>query len=768
VTSVDIMQGLNVQQVEAVRHADGPLLIIAGAGTGKTSVLTRRIAYLISEHKVAPWSILAITFTNKAAREMKERVERLVGPSAADIWISTFHAMCVRVLRRDIEKLGYAASFTILDATDQLTVVKQSLNALNIDPKKFEPRAILGAISQAKNELKGADSVAKSASTLFEEVVADVYKTYQKRLRANNSLDFDDLIMKTVELFEQHPDVLKFYHNKFHYIHVDENQDTNHSQYRLVRLLSDKRRQLCVVGDSDQSIYRWRGADIQNILNFEHDYSETTIIKLEQNYRSTMSILDAANGVIENNSQRKEKRLWSDKPTGDKVQLARLFDERSEAMYVAGQLQAYVEGGGRYADSAILYRTNAQSRVMEEVLLKSNIPYRIVGGIKFYDRKEIRDVLAYLRLIVNMNDDISFRRIINVPKRGIGDSSLGRLEQYASDSGISLFTALLEVDFIDLPHKITRTMADFAIMIRNLATMRQYLSITELTEQMLSMTSYEDELKKERTIEAETRLENIAEFLSVTKEFDAREAVDQSMALSEFLTDVTLVADVADTEEQAEGVILMTLHSAKGLEFPLVFLLGLEEGVFPHSRSLDSAEEMEEERRLCYVGITRAMERLFVTTCATRTLFGQTKTNAPSRFLQEVPSDLIEEAVVFTQGTRTPLRGYESAQFRDERGYDKTVASERSKWHSESIMGGSLQLGATKSTDAPLGFAPPKFGADLSLDWRTGDKVLHRKWGAGTIVTTSGSGEDLELTVAFPTPTGLRKLLAKFAPITKG
>ncbi|GAX91129.1 DNA helicase PcrA [Effusibacillus lacus] len=744
-----ILQGLNPEQKKAVLHKDGPLLILAGAGSGKTSTLTRRMAYLIHEHRAAPWSILAITFTNKAAREMKQRVEKWVGSAAEDMWVSTFHSMCVRILRREIEKIGYTSSFTILDSADQLTAIKQCLSDLNLDPKKFEPRSILASVSGAKNRLQGPQAFAKHAKGLFEQVAAQVYERYQKLLRSNNSLDFDDLIMKTVELLETDPATLEYYQKRFQYIHVDEYQDTNHAQYKLIKLLAGKHRNLCVVGDSDQSIYGWRGADIWNILNFEKDYPDATVIKLEQNYRSTKRILAAANSVIENNTQRKAKNLWSEKPDGEQIVLHRAMNEHEEAYFIVDQIHKALDEGFSYRDCAVLYRTNAQSRVLEEVMLKSSIPYSIVGGIRFYERKEIKDVLAYLRLIANWNDDISLTRIINVPKRGIGDGTLDKIRNYAASQGVSMFTAMMEVEQIGLSGKIKKAIQDFVLMIRNLATQQQYLSVTELTEEMLKMSGYRAELKAEKTIEAETRLENLDEFLSVTQEFEQRYPGE---GLISFLTDVALVADVDSVTGDADSVILMTLHSAKGLEFPIVFLAGMEEGVFPHSRTLDDPDEMEEERRLCYVGITRAEERLFLTTCFSRTLFGQTRMNAESRFLKEIPQELVEEfGAARSARTAGGFAGVSRGGYASSAGYGTNTA-------------GVTRTPRTGSIGTHI---PKGFGADLSIAWEIGDKVRHRSWGDGTIIETTGDGEDLELTVQFAPPTGVRKLLAKFAPITK-
>lgn len=709
---------LNPEQQEAVRTTEGPLLIMAGAGSGKTRVLTHRIAYLMAEKHIAPWNILAITFTNKAAREMKERVQALVGGAAEDIWISTFHSMCVRILRRDVDRIGINRNFSILDTTDQLSVIKHILSEKNIDPKKFDPRAILGTISSAKNELLSPEQFAKKAGSYYEKIASDVYTEYQQRLLRNHALDFDDLIMTTVHLFERVPEVLEHYQYKFQYIHIDEYQDTNKAQYRLVKMLAEKLQNICVVGDSDQSIYRWRGADIQNILSFENDYPKAKVILLEQNYRSTKRILQAANEVIKNNYNRKPKKLWTENPEGKKIVYYDAMSEADEAQFVVGKIKEYVESGKRrYADFAVLYRTNAQSRMIEEMLLKANIPYKIVGGLKFYDRKEIKDLLAYLRLIANPNDDISFTRIINVPKRGIGASSLEKISRYATENGISLFQALGELEEIGLSARIAAPLNEFRRQIEHWGQMQEFLSVTELVEDVLEKSGYRDMLRAEKTLEAQSRLENIDEFLSVTKHF---ENVNEDKSLIAFLTDLALVADIdqlnAPEDKENEAVVLMTLHSAKGLEFPVVFLIGMEEGIFPHNRSLDNEEEMEEERRLAYVGITRAEEELFMTSAQMRTLFGRTMINPLSRFVMEIPDELVEQV-------------------------------HKKAW-------------TPKAATARTVTATAK-------DWKVGDKVEHKKWGIGTIVSVRGEGDDLELDVAFPSPTGIKRLLAQFAPITK-
>ncbi|MFD3447603.1 DNA helicase PcrA [Microbacteriaceae bacterium 4G12] len=726
-----LLVGLNKEQQQAVKTTAGPLLLMAGAGSGKTRVLTHRIAYLLAERDVAPWNILAITFTNKAAREMRERIDRLVGPEANDIWISTFHSMCVRILRRDIDRIGISRNFTILDGSDQLSVIKNILKERNVDPKKFDPRALLGSISNAKNELMTSKDYKKQATLAdpYDKMVSEVYEEYHKRLLKNNSLDFDDLIMITIQLFERVPEVLEFYQRKFQYIHVDEYQDTNRAQYMLVKMMAERFKNLCVVGDSDQSIYRWRGADIANILSFEKDYPNAQVILLEQNYRSTQSILEAANAVIDNNLNRKPKNLWTENQKGKNIFYYRAATEQDESYFVAKKIREYVQNGERsYNDCAVLYRTNAQSRVVEEVFLKSNIPYKIVGGIKFYDRKEIKDILAYLRLIANPSDEISFARIINVPKRGIGATSIDKIINYGVQNDLSLLEVLEQIDFVGLSGKITNAVKTFHTQLEGWVRMQEYVSVTELVEEILDKTGYRDMLRSERSLEAEARLENLNEFLSVTKNF---ETASEDKSLVAFLTDLALVADIDRIDEdpsQQEEVILMTMHSAKGLEFPVVFILGLEEGIFPHTRSLMDDNEMEEERRLAYVGITRAEEELYITNAQMRTLYGRTNMHQESRFIKEIPSELLEPLHVVTQ----------------KRSVVSATPKKRMVQHSALKTTGGEQLG-----------------------WKVGDKASHGKWGIGTVVSVKGAGDAMELDIAFPSPTGIKRLLAKFAPITK-
>ncbi|OIR60773.1 ATP-dependent DNA helicase PcrA [Bacillus sp. FMQ74] len=734
--SNQLLSGLNPVQQEAVKTTDGPLLLMAGAGSGKTRVLTHRIAYLMAEKHVAPWNILAITFTNKAAREMKERVESILGPGADDIWISTFHSMCVRILRRDIDRIGINRNFSILDTADQLSVIKGILKERNLDPKKFDPRSILGTISSAKNELTEPEEFSKVAGGYYDQVVSDVYADYQKKLLKNQSLDFDDLIMTTIKLFDRVPEVLEFYQRKFQYIHVDEYQDTNRAQYMLVKQLAERFQNLCVVGDSDQSIYRWRGADITNILSFEKDYPNASVILLEQNYRSTKRILRAANEVIKNNSNRKPKNLWTENDEGIKISYYRGDNEFGEGQFVAGKIhQLHSSGKRKLSDIAILYRTNAQSRVIEETLLKAGLNYNIVGGTKFYDRKEIKDILAYLRLVSNPDDDISFTRIVNVPKRGVGATSLEKIASYAAINGLSFYQAIQQVDFIGVSAKAANALDSFRQMIENLTNMQDYLSITELTEEILDKTEYREMLKAEKSIEAQSRLENIDEFLSVTKNFEQK---SEDKTLVAFLTDLALIADIDQLDQQEEesggkdAITLMTLHAAKGLEFPVVFLMGLEEGVFPHSRSLMEEAEMEEERRLAYVGITRAEQELYLTNAKMRTLFGRTNMNPESRFIAEIPDDLLENL-----NEKKETRAPSARKMQPRRG----------------------------PVSRPVSYAS-KTGGD-TLNWAVGDKAGHKKWGTGTVVSVKGEGEGTELDIAFPSPVGVKRLLAAFAPIEK-
>lgn len=717
----DPLSQLNEMQRKAVQLTEGPVLIVAGAGSGKTRVLTYRVAYLLAEKKIHPWNILAITFTNKAAREMKERIHGLVGEQAEDIWISTFHSMCVRILRREIDRIGYSRNFTILDTADQLSVMKKILKEENLDPKLFEPRSILNDISAKKNRLITPQEAKQSAETMHEQRMAEVYEKYQQTLRKNQSLDFDDLLMQTVLLFQEVPAVKEYYQRKFKYIHVDEYQDTNHAQYILIQMLSEYHQNICVVGDSDQSIYQFRGADLSNILNFERDYPQAQLIKLEQNYRSTKRILAAANHLIAHNTERKEKQLWTQNEEGAPIQLYEVDNEMKEAHTI---LEIISEGvkrkGHQYRDYAILYRTNAQSRVLEEELRKAFIPYQIVGGFKFYDRKEIKDLLSYLRVVVNPDDDLSFARILNVPKRGIGAVTQKKIEAYCAQQNLSLFQALCEVENIDINKRVIKPIKQLVDMIQRFHQLSEVLSVTELTTELLKEIQYREVLEREKTIEATTRLENIDEFLTVVQEFERR---NEDRSLVAFLTDLALVADIdlLDYQEKESNmdnsVSLMTLHSAKGLEFPYVFLVGMEEGIFPHQRSLNSDRAIEEERRLAYVGMTRAQRELYLFTARIRNIFGQTHYNLPSRFITEIPTTYLEKVQPVDMDRSTILQS-------------------------------------------------PSINSNES-EWKVGDKVEHKKWGLGTIVKVSSTGEEAELDIAFPTPIGVKKLLARYAPIQK-
>ncbi len=741
-SKAELLNGMNPRQKEAVLHTDGPLLLMAGAGSGKTRVLTHRIAYLIEEKEVNPWNILAITFTNKAAKEMKERVNAILVSGGEDVWVSTFHSMCVRILRRDVDFIGYNRNFTIIDSSEQLTLMKRILKELNIDPKKYDPRSILGTISQAKNSLQTPQDFTKMQGSYYEEIAAKCYAAYQKELQYNQCMDFDDLIMNTIRLFEEHPDSLTYYQNKFHYIHVDEYQDTNHAQYTLVNLLAGRFRNLCVVGDADQSIYGWRGADMQNILDFEKDYPDAAVILLEQNYRSTKNILSAANQVIENNSNRKPKNLWTENKEGNKITYYRADNERDETRFIVDRMQEEIRNNHRnYGDFAILYRTNAQSRVMEETLLKANIPYKMVGGHKFYDRKEIKDILAYLNVLANPQDSISFERIVNSPKRGIGPGSIEKLRSFASLHEWPLLEAAQNVDLANIGGKAGQQLGAFGEMIQEVTQMIPYLTVTELTKEVLDRSGYLEDLKIQNTLEAQARIENLEEFLTVTQEFDKQfeqqneeDADAPEEKLTVFLNDLALVSDIDNLEEDASQVTLMTLHAAKGLEFPVVFLIGLEEGVFPLSRALMEESELEEERRLAYVGITRAEEALYLTNAFSRTLYGRTQYNRPSRFVEEIDQELLEIEGMRPTPKKTPVFAKKTAY--------SYKQPETAVVPSKSATGGE------------------------NNSWKPGDKVKHKKWGLGTVVRVSGTSKDLELDVAFPSQ-GVKRLLAAFAPIEK-
>lgn len=725
-----LVANMNKEQSEAVRTTEGPLLIMAGAGSGKTRVLTHRIAYLLDEKDVSPYNILAITFTNKAAKEMKERVQALVGEEAEVIWMSTFHSMCVRILRRDADRIGIERNFTIIDPTDQKSVIKDVLKRENIDPKKYEPKIFIGEISKLKNDLLTPAKAEAEADDFYSRMVATVYKGYQQQLVRNQALDFDDLIMTTIRLFERVPDVLDFYQNKFQYIHVDEYQDTNTAQYTLVNMLAQKFKNLCVVGDSDQSIYGWRGANIHNILSFEKDYPNARTIFLEQNYRSTKTILQAANEVIRHNTERKPKGLWTANQQGEKIHYYEAMSERDETEYVVREIFKQQKKGKRYKDMAVLYRTNAQSRVLEETFLKSTIPYVMVGGQKFYDRKEIKDLLSYLRLIANSADDISLQRVINVPKRGIGPSSVEKIATYAADHELTMFDALAEVDFIGLSKKVTQAAAEFYQLMSNLMQEQEFLEVSEIVDEVLEKSGYREMLKREQSIESRSRLENIDEFMSVPVDYEKNTPLEEQ-SLINFLTDLSLVADV-DEANLEDGVTLMTMHSAKGLEFPIVFIIGMEESIFPHIRAIQSENdhEMEEERRISYVAITRAEEELYLSHATSRTLFGRPQSNARSRFLNEIPEELLDLP---------------------ERQHATTIGSKKRQPAKRGFSQRTVKSAASSST---------------ASNWKVGDKVMHKSWGEGMVSNVNDKNGSIELDIIFKSE-GPKRLLAQFAPIEK-
>ncbi|HGA0863295.1 TPA: DNA helicase PcrA [Streptococcus agalactiae] len=750
--------GMNDKQAEAVQTTDGPLLIMAGAGSGKTRVLTHRIAYLIDEKYVNPWNILAITFTNKAAREMRERAIAL-NPATQDTLIATFHSMCVRILRREADYIGYNRNFTIVDPSEQRTLMKRIIKQLNLDTKKWNERSILGTISNAKNDLLDEIAYEKQAGDMYTQVIAKCYKAYQEELRRSEAMDFDDLIMMTLRLFDQNKDVLAYYQQRYQYIHVDEYQDTNHAQYQLVKLLASRFKNICVVGDADQSIYGWRGADMQNILDFEKDYPQAKVVLLEENYRSTKKILQAANNVINHNKNRRPKKLWTQNDEGEQIVYHRANNEQEEAVFVASTIDNIVrEQGKNFKDFAVLYRTNAQSRTIEEALLKSNIPYTMVGGTKFYSRKEIRDVIVYLNILANTSDNISFERIVNEPKRGVGPGTLEKIRSFAYEQNMSLLDASSNVMMSPLKGKAAQAVWDLANLILTLRSKLDSLTVTEITENLLDKTGYLEALQVQNTLESQARIENIEEFLSVTKNFDDNPEITVEGEtgldrLSRFLNDLALIADTDDSATETAEVTLMTLHAAKGLEFPVVFLIGMEEGVFPLSRAIEDADELEEERRLAYVGITRAEQILFLTNANTRTLFGKTSYNRPTRFIREIDDELIQH-----QGLARPVNSSFGVKYSKEQ-------------PTQFGQGMSLQqaLQARKSNSQPQVTAQLQaLNANNSHEtsWEIGDVATHKKWGDGTVLEVSGSGKTQELKINFP-GIGLKKLLASVAPISK-
>ena len=740
---MSIYDTLNAEQREAVFHTEGPLLILAGAGSGKTRVLTHRIAYLIEEKGINPWNILAITFTNKAAGEMRERVDDIVGFGSESIWVSTFHSTCVRILRRHIDRLGYDNNFTIYDSDDQKTLMKDVCKLLQIDTKTYRERTILSAISSAKDEMVTPEEYELNAYGDFsKKKIAEAYKEYERQLKANNALDFDDLLVKTVQLFQTQPEILEYYQDRFRYIMVDEYQDTNTVQFKLISLLAAKYKNLCVVGDDDQSIYKFRGANIQNILSFEKEFEDTKVIKLEQNYRSTSTILDAANAVIKNNVGRKAKSLWTENGGGEKIQFRQFDTAYDEAEYIVGDIRERVDNGkAAYCDHAVLYRTNAQSRLFEEKMITANIPYKIVGGVNFYARKEIKDLLAYLKTIDNGKDDLAVRRIINVPKRGIGLTTVNRITEAAQQRGISFYEALCSADLVPGLGRSISKLESFAAMIEYFRKEAEHLSITELMEEILTETGYVEELKAEGEEEAEARLQNIDEFLNKIAAYE--ESCEEELpTLSGFLEEVALVADIDSLDEESDYVVLMTLHSAKGLEFPYVYLAGMEDGIFPSYMTIteDDPTEIEEERRLCYVGITRAKKELAMTCARRRMIRGETQYNKMSRFLKEVPPQLLSTGKIVEK---------EELELPKQNSYVQAKQSFQAK---PFMISKPVQQFGVKSGEG--------------LSYGVGDRVRHMKFGEGTVTAITEGGRDYEVSVDFDSA-GTKKMFASFAKLQK-
>ena len=748
---MSIYDTLNEQQKEAVFHTEGPLLILAGAGSGKTRVLTHRIAYLIEERGVNPWNILAITFTNKAAGEMRERVDRLVGFGAESIWVSTFHSTCVRILRRYIDRIGFDTNFTIYDSDDQKSLMRDVCRVLDVDTKKYKERMFLSAISAVKDEMITPDEYELNAAGDFgKQKIAQVYREYERQLHANNALDFDDLLLKTVQLFQTQPDVLESYQERFRYIMVDEYQDTNTVQFKFVSLLAAKYQNLCVVGDDDQSIYKFRGANIRNILNFEQEFQNARVIKLEQNYRSTQNILNAANAVIQNNRGRKDKTLWTDNGDGEKVHLRQFDTAYDEAEFVADDIRKNIENGGTYQDYAILYRTNAQSRMFEEKFVACNIPYKIVGGVNFYARREIKDLLCYLKTIDNGRDDLAVRRIINVPKRGIGLTTITRIQESAAAREIGFYEALLGLDLIPGVARAASKLDSFVALIEYFKRRSDEVSITDLMNEIIEKTGYIENLEAEDKEDAQARIENIEELVSKIAAYEEQCAAEQvKPSLSQFLEEVALVADIDSLEENPDYVVLMTLHSAKGLEFPHVYLVGMEDGLFPSYMTItsDNDEDLEEERRLCYVGITRAEQELTMTCARKRMTRGETHYNRMSRFLQEIPKELMENGSL-------PF----DKEMQKERELIRQNAYTQAKqaFRQKPFQNYGIQKGAKA-------FAVSK---EKGLDYQVGDRVRHIKFGEGTVKGILEGGRDFEVTVEFDTA-GVKKMFATFAKLKK-
>ena len=767
----ELIEGLNNKQKEAVLETEGPCLVIAGAGSGKTKVLTHKIAYLIAEKNIAPWNILAITFTNKAASEMKERIENLVGDVAKDIWMGTFHSICVRILRKYIDRIGFDSSFLIFDTQDQRTLVKECLKALNIDDKMFTDRSVLSEISNAKNEmLEPIQYSVKYQADFRKAKIGEIYSLYQKRLKENNALDFDDIINYTIKILTENPDVLEYYTEKFKYVLVDEYQDTNKAQFTLVTILASKYGNITVVGDNDQGIYSFRGADISNILNFEKDFPGTKIIKLEQNYRCTGNILKAANYVIKNNETKYEKKLWTENEEGKLPAIYQGDDEYDEARYIVEQINTLKrEEYFKYSDFSILYRMNSQSRAIEDILLREDIPYKVIGGLKFYERKEIKDTIAYLRLIANQSDNISLKRIINEPKRGIGKTSLDNIEEISQKAGISMYEVIKHADQYGL-NRVFVNSREFVELIEDLRNKKEETQISELIKMVLNKSGYTKALELENTVEAESRLQNLDELLTVAMEFEEEFAEN---SLNEFLESITLSSDVDNLEESAESVTLMTLHSAKGLEFPVVFLVGMEEGIFPGYKSIGEPKELEEERRLFYVGITRAKQYLYLTCAKHRTIFGSTSYNAISRFVKEIPEELLEG---YSQINGNKEETFEDSNYGWAYGTNYSGKVKTYKFNetdSNYSVAGSISTPKAQNVDNNSGFAfrtaesflnsinKPKQEVDISK-YKAGMRVYHKKFGEGTINSIEQEGEDAKVDINFD-KAGHKRLMAKYA-----
>lgn len=765
----DILKGLNDKQYEAVVNTEGPCLVIAGAGSGKTKVLTHKIAYLIGEKQVKPWNILAITFTNKAANEMKERIGNLVGDVSADIWMGTFHSICVRILRRFIDRIGFDSSFIIFDTSDQRTLVKACIKSIGLDDKMFTDRSVLSEISNAKNEMLEPDQYTVRANGDFrKEKIALVYEMYQKRLKENNAIDFDDIINYTIKILMENPDILEYYSDKFHYVLVDEYQDTNKAQFTLVTMFASKNGNITVVGDNDQGIYSFRGADISNILNFERDFPGTKIIKLEQNYRCTGNILKAANAVIKNNEVTYKKELWTENEVGNLPAVYSAKNEYDEGTYIAQQIEHLRrEEYYKYSDFAILYRMNTQSRAIEEILRRESIPYKIIGGLKFYERKEIKDIISYLRLIQNPSDNLSLKRIINEPKRGIGKTSLDKIEELSINSGVPMYEIIKNAEQYGL-NRVFLNSREFVNAIEELRAKKEDIKISDLIKETLKKSGYTQALENENTIEAENRIENLDEFLTVAIEFEDESADNK---LSDFLEGITLSSDIDNMEEAEETVTLMTLHSAKGLEFPVVFLVGMEEGIFPGYKSIGEPKELEEERRLCYVGITRAKEHLFLTCSKQRTIFGSTSCNQVSRFLREIPSDLLD--------------GYDDALGEKQENNSNIFGGSKYSWTYGSKDNGNIKtykidknepkVAAASSSTNSNGFmfrtaesflnnlTKKSSGANVDLSkYKEGVRIYHKKFGEGVISNVEPEGDDLKVDIQFD-KVGHKRLMAKFA-----